>query len=322
MRIIFMGTPDFAVPSLKILVENNYDVVAVVTSTDKMGGRGGKQVIQSAVKQYAVSVGIPVLQPSNLKSLTFLEELTSFKADLQIVVAFRMLPIAVWEMPSLGTFNLHGSLLPKYRGAAPINWAVINGEKETGVTTFFIRHQIDTGDVLFQEKMTIGENETAGEVHDSMMVIGAELVLKTVSAIEKQEFLLHKQDESLVGHAPKIFHETCEISFHQSAQNVHNFIRGLSPYPGAWTLLTDSAVLENGSLWENESWEKIRGEQLKIFRTIKNLEAHNYAPGQLLTDGKKRLIIACQEGYVEILELQLRGRKRMQTVDFLNGMRS
>ncbi len=237
MRIIFMGTPDFAVPSLDILVKSGHEVVAVVTSTDKLGGRGGKQILQSPIKKYAEANIIPVLQPPNLKSPAFIEELKSYNADLQVVVAFRMLPELVWSMPKLGTFNLHGSLLPKYRGAAPINWAVINGETETGVTTFFIKHEIDTGDLLFQEAIPIGENETAGEVHDRMMLVGADLVLKTVNAIQNDKYKLSKQDESKVCKAPKIYHETCEIDFNQPVKKVHDFIRGLSPYPGAWTLI-------------------------------------------------------------------------------------
>ncbi len=317
-----MGTPDFAVPSLEILIENGFDVVAVITSTDKMGGRGGKKILESPVKKFAIGKGIPVLQPPNLKSPAFLEELRSYKADLQVVVAFRMLPEAVWAMPRFGTFNLHGSLLPKYRGAAPINWAIINGEKETGVTTFFIKHEIDTGDLLFQEKIPIGENETAGELHDRMMHIGADLILKTVRVIESGDYQLQKQDESLVCKAPKIYHETCEINFGQPTEKVHDFIRGLSPYPGAWTLVNGVAVLEDGTPWEKDSWQKINGDQLKIFRTLKMESNNGFEPGQLVTDGKKRLFITTQNGFVEILELQLRGRKRMQTVDFLNGLRS
>ena len=316
-----MGTPEFAVAPLKKLLENNYNIVAVITATDKKGGRGGKRIIESAVKKFAVANNIPILQPPSLKSPVFLEELTSYKADLQVVVAFRMLPEVVWSMPPKGTFNLHGSLLPKYRGAAPINWAIINGEKETGVTTFFIKHEIDTGDVLLQEKMPIGVDETAGEVHDRMMELGAEVVLKTVQAIEEEKYNLQKQDESLVSKAPKIYHETCEINFAQPAQKVHDFIRGLSPYPGAWTLINSHAILENGKEWEKTSWEKIQGEQLKIFRTKLIDASHNLKAGKLVTDGKKKLMMACGGGQIEILELQLRGRKRMKTADFLNGMR-
>ncbi len=317
-----MGTPDFAVPSLDVLIENGFDVVAVITSTDKMGGRGGKKLLESPVKKFAKSKGIPVLQPPKLKSPTFLEELRSYKADLQVVVAFRMLPEVVWAMPKFGTFNLHGSLLPKYRGAAPINWAVINGEKETGVTTFFIKHEIDTGDLLFQEKIPIGENETVGEIHDRMMHVGAKLVLKTVQVIESGDYQLQKQDESQVCKAPKIYHETCKINFDQPVEKVHDFIRGLSPYPGAWILVNGVAVLEDGTPWEEEAWQKINGDQLKIFRSVKVEGEHNFKTGQLITDGKKKLFIATQNGFVEIFELQLRGRKRMRAVDFLNGMRS
>ncbi len=308
-----MGTPEFAVPSLQILIENGYDVVAVITATDKLGGRGGKQLLESAVKKFAVSRGIPVLQPKNLKAPEFIEELRSYRADLQVVVAFRMLPEVVWDMPTIGTFNLHGSLLPKFRGAAPINWAVIEGEKETGVTTFFIKHEIDTGDILFQKTTPIGENETAGEVHDRMMTLGAQLVLETVQAIEKGDYTLQKQDESLVSKAPKIFHETCEINFNQTAAKVHNFVRGLSPYPGAWAYLHWSADSEQ---------ERYEGEVVKIFKTKKIEEAHDYTPGEFVTDSRKNLKIAATDGFVEVLELQAPGRRRMDAVSFLNGLKS
>ena len=294
-----MGTPEFAVPSLDILVRHNYNVVGVVTATDKKGGRGNKKILQSAVKQYALAHDISVLQPPNLKNPAFLAELAALKADLQVVVAFRMLPESVWAMPKLGTFNLHGSLLPKYRGAAPINWAIIKGEQETGVTTFFIKHEIDTGDVLFQEKLAIGENETAGEVHDKMMMLGAEVVLKTVQAIESRDYELKMQDNSLATKAPKIFHETCEIDFNQPAVAVHNFIRGLSPYPAAWAMFQEN--------------------KFKILRTQIVHESHQLTPGALLTDNKSYLKIACSEGVVEVLDLQMHGRKRMKTKDFLNG---
>lgn len=294
-----MGTPEFAVPALKILVENGYNVVGVITATDKYGGRGGKKLIQSAVKQYAVSKAIPVLQPKNLKSKAFQAELKALNANLQVVVAFRMLPAAVFEMPALGTFNLHGSLLPKYRGAAPINWAVINGEKETGVTTFFLQKKIDTGDVIFQEKMSIGEDETVGEVHDRMMNLGADVVLKTVQAIASNDYTLSPQNDQLATKAPKIFHETCEINFHQPTEIVHNFIRGLSPYPAAWTMLNDK--------------------KLKILRTTKIISEHNYTPATVLSDNKTYIRLATINGFVEIHELQLQGRKRMDTKSFLNG---
>ncbi|MEN0046088.1 MAG: methionyl-tRNA formyltransferase [Bacteroidota bacterium] len=299
LRIVFMGTPDFAVPSLKILVENGYEVVGVITSTDKYGGRGGKKLIESAVKKYALAQSIPILQPKNLKSAAFLEELRALNANLQVVVAFRMLPAVVWAMPECGTFNLHGSLLPKYRGAAPINWAIINGEKETGVTSFFLKHKIDTGDVLFQESLPIGENETAGEVHDRMMELGAIVVLKTVQAIENDDYETKIQEDTLATKAPKIFHETCEIDFHQSTAQVHNFVRGLSPYPAAWMTLD--------------------GKKLKVFRTEKSVQLHNYLPGSVRSDQKSFLKVATQDGFVKLLELQLAGRKRMKVKDFLNG---
>lgn len=298
LRIVFMGTPDFAVPSLQILVENGYDVVGVITATDKYGGRGGKQLIESAVKKYAVSQNIPILQPKNLKAEDFLTALRALNANLQVVVAFRMLPEVVWAMPKYGTFNLHGSLLPKYRGAAPINWAVINGEKETGVTSFFLKQKIDTGDLLFQERLPIGENETTGEVHDKMMLLGAEVVLKTVKSIESESYEAKPQDDAKATKAPKIFHDTCKIDFSQPTATVHNFIRGMSPYPAAWTMMD--------------------GKKLKILRTQKCLEAHNLAPATIIAD-KSTLKVATADGFVEILELQLAGRRRMKTNDFLNG---
>jgi methionyl-tRNA formyltransferase len=294
-----MGTPEFAVPSLDILVQNGYEVVGVITATDKYGGRGNKKLIQSAVKKYAVEKGLKVLQPKNLKAPEFVEELRSLKANLQVVVAFRMLPEVVWNMPELGTFNLHGSLLPRYRGAAPINWAVINGEKETGVTSFFLKHAIDTGDMIFQEKMPIHENDTAGDVHDRMMDLGAKVVLKTVQAIEKDDYTLQKQDDSLASKAPKIFHDTCEINFDQPTQKVHDFIRGLSPYPAAWTTLDDKT--------------------LKILKTTQLTEKHDLMPGQFVSDNKKELKISTKDGFVLVHELQLQGRKRMNVIDFLNG---
>ena len=299
MKIVFMGTPDFAVPSLQILVENGFEVVGVVTATDKWGGRGKKTLLESPVKKYAVSQGIPVLQPEKFKKGTFVEDLRALGADLQIVVAFRMLPEVVWDMPKLGTYNLHGSLLPKYRGAAPINWAIIKGEKETGLTTFKITHEIDTGDLLFQEKIVIEADETAGELHDKMSKIGAKLVLKTVRAIEKGEVELHCQDNTLACPAPKIFRETCEIDFDRATQQVHDFIRGLSPFPGAWTTF--------------------EGKQLKIQRTTKEIVAHDFEAGSLHTDGKKYLKIATKDGFVHLLELQLQGKKKMDVRSFLNG---
>lgn len=295
-----MGTPEFAVPSLRILIENGYQVVGVITATDKYGGRGNKQLLESAVKQYAVSQGIPVLQPEKLRDPEFLDQLRALKANLQIIVAFRMLPEVVWNMPEYGTINLHGSLLPKYRGAAPINWAVINGDQQTGVTTFFLRHEIDTGAVLFQESIPIGENETAGEVHDRMMELGASTVLKTVRAIENDDYELHPQNDALATKAPKIFHETCEINFDQTTEQVHNFIRGLSPYPAAWTELDDK--------------------KLKILRAEKDYSSPGtHQPGKFISDNKSYIKVCTKDGYINILELQLQGRKRMEVKDFLNG---
>ncbi|HMQ59173.1 MAG TPA: methionyl-tRNA formyltransferase [Flavilitoribacter sp.] len=301
LRIVFMGTPEFAVPSLKILVENGYDIVGVITATDKMGGRGGHQILTSAVKKYALETGLKILQPEKLRNPEFIRELRSLNADLQVVVAFRMLPEIVWDMPGSGTFNLHGSLLPKYRGAAPINWAVINGETETGVTTFFIRHEIDTGDVIFQERTPIGPDETAGELHDRMMDLGAQLVLKTVRAIESGDYRLHRQDPALACPAPKLSKETGRINFNQSARAVHNFIRGLSPFPGAWTVLDDL--------------------ELKILRSRPVQEPHPYPSGRMVTDEKTYIKFAAADGFVEILELQLQGRKRMDAADFVRGYR-
>lgn len=294
-----MGTPDFAVPSLKILHQSGYDIVGVITATDKYGGRGNKTLIESPVKKYALNHDIPVLQPPNLKSPEFIADLEKLGADIQVVVAFRMLPEVVWNMPPMGTMNLHGSLLPKYRGAAPIHWAVIMGEKETGLTTFFLKQEIDTGDMLFQAKLPIGENETTGEVHDRMMELGAELVLKSIKAVEKGNFNLMTQDTALVSKAPKIYTETCEIDFHQSTEKVHNFIRGLSPFPTAWTMLGD--------------------QKLKIFRAEKEISLAPTRPAEILSDNKNYIKITTTDGYVNLLDLQLQGRKRMETKAFLNG---
>lgn len=294
-----MGTPEFAVPSLEALVEADYHVVGVITATDKRGGRGGKQLLESPVKKAAVRLGIPVLQPKNLKAAAFQDELRALQADLQIVVAFRMLPETVWSMPRLGTFNLHGSLLPKYRGAAPINWAVINGETETGATTFFIRQAIDTGDVILRHRMPIGENETAGDVHDRMMVEGAELVVRTVRLIESGDYTLSKQDDSAATPAPKIDRETCRIDWQRPVGEVHDFIRGLSPWPAAWTMMHDT--------------------QLKIIRTHIERHGHMLESGTVVSDDKTYLKVATQGGYVVVEELQLAGRKRMETEEFLRG---
>ncbi len=294
-----MGTPDFAVPALDVLVKNGYEVVGVVTVADKMGGRGMKQVLESPVKKYAVEQGIPVLQPEKLRNPEFLAQLRALEANLFIVVAFRMLPEIVWNMPALGTFNLHGSLLPRYRGAAPINWAVINGDTETGVTTFFLQHEIDTGNIIFQDKLPIDETETAGDIHDRMMQLGAGTVLKTVQSIEAGTVPRHAQDDSQASHAPKIFHETCQINFDQKTTQVHNFVRGLSPFPAAWTTLDEL--------------------ELKVLRTEKEITVHEDRVGQLFSDGRSYLKYSTRDGYVKVLELQLQGRKRMGVKDFLNG---
>ncbi|MFN0013952.1 MAG: methionyl-tRNA formyltransferase [Saprospiraceae bacterium] len=299
MRIVFLGTPDFAVPVLEILLDNGYDIPAVVTAPDKPGGRQG--LLESAVKKFAVSRGLRVLQPEKLKNPAFLEALRACRADLQVVVAFRMLPELVWDMPPAGTLNLHGSLLPKYRGAAPINWAIINGETETGLTTFLLRHEIDTGDILYQEKMPIGENETAGELHDRMMLHGARLVLRTVQALERGTAIPMPQPDAEATHAPKIFTETCRINFAQPVRWVHDFVRGLSPHPGAWM--------------------ELDGKVLKIARTEKEEATHDLDPGSFVTDGKTHLKISALDGFVRVLELQLEGKRRMGVREFLNGHR-
>ena len=299
LRIIFMGTPDFAVPSLDILVKNGYNVVAVITAPDKPAGRG-LTIHESPVKQYAFANDIPVLQPEKLKNPEFIEELKGFKADLQIVVAFRMLPEIIWNMPPMGTFNLHASLLPDYRGAAPINRAVMNGEKETGLTTFFLQQEIDTGDIIMQEKLAIREDETAGELHDRMMLTGAELVLKTVQAID--ENTIHAVPQALVEHpktAPKIFKEDCHINWESGLDSVYDFIRGLSPYPAAWAML--------------------EGKVFKIYKCQKEYSEHSYSPGNLVTDGKKYLKVALIGGFLHLLEVHLEGKKKMGIEEFLRG---
>ena len=312
MKIVFMGTPDFAVPALDILVKNSYDIAAVITATDKMGGRGGKQILQSAVKKYAVEHNLRILQPEKLKNPEFINILRGINADLFIVVAFRMLPEIVWTMPPLGTFNLHGSLLPKYRGAAPLNWAIINGEKETGITTFFLKHEIDTGDIIFRESLEIGDDESVGEVHDRMMIIGANNVLKTVQAIENKTVTPLPQLDLAATHAPKIFQETCEIDFSKTTAEVHNCIRGLSPFPTAWTTLD--------------------GLKLKIFKAQKEVHDEKGTPqykadfdaietGKFVSDNKNFLKIRTSDGFIQLLDVQLEGRKRMGIKDFLNGYR-
>lgn len=307
LRIVFMGTPGFAVESLRALVENNYNVVGVITAPDRPAGRGYK-LQPSAVKEYALSQGLNILQPEKLKDETFLEELRALKADIQVVVAFRMLPEVVWDMPPMGTFNLHGSLLPQYRGAAPINWAIINGEKQTGVTTFFLTHEIDTGKIIMQESITIEPNDNVEVIHDKLMHIGARLVTKTIDNIIEGEVEAKAQsnyfdNESELKPAPKIFKETCEIDWSKSSADIHNFVRGLSPYPAAWANL------------------EVNGNALtfKIFETKPIKELHDLKPGTIVTDNKTTLRIATQDGFVELLDIQLSGKKRMKTYQFLNG---
>lgn len=299
LRIIFLGTPDFAAASLKRLVESQVNVVAVITAPDKPKGRGKKLGI-SAVKEYALEAGLPILQPTNLKSPEFLEELKSYRADLQIVVAFRMLPVAVWDMPPLGTFNLHASLLPQYRGAAPINWAIMNGETETGVTTFFLKHEIDTGEIIFQEKEPIYEDDNVGTLYQRLMNKGADLVLKTVRAVEAGDNPRFPQNmDQEIKHAPKIFKEDCKIDWQQKSEAIRNFIRGLSPYPAAWTELHDKT--------------------LKIFEVGKAKEGTNKPIGEFYSDGKNYIRVNTKDGTLNVLDLQLEGKKRMNVEDFLRG---
>lgn len=308
-----MGTPEFAVPSLDVLVKNDFRVVAVVTAADKPAGRGRK-ITPSPVKKYALEKQIPVLQPIKLKDPEFVEKIKSYNADLQIVVAFRMLPEIIWKMPSLGTFNLHASLLPQYRGAAPINWAIINGETETGITTFFIDEKIDTGRIILQEKVTVGNSETAGELHDRLMNKGAELLLNTVKAIGGE--LLHtKFQEELISSsdklksAPKIFKEDTRIDWDKSKQEVFNLIRGLSPYPSAYTNLINPL---------NEVWI-LKIYKCNLLESGQKVENTKLIPGSLLTDKKTYLHIACGDGFIEIMELQLEGKRRMLISEFLRG---
>jgi methionyl-tRNA formyltransferase len=302
MRIVFMGTPQFAVASLDALITAGCDIVAVVTAPDKPAGRGQK-INESAVKQYAVANGLKVLQPEKLKSPDFLEKLKALQADLQVVVAFRMLPEAVWNMPPKGTINLHASLLPQYRGAAPINWAIINGESESGVTTFFLKHEIDTGDILFTEKVTLSGRETAGELHDWLMNKGAGLLVKTVKGVESGRYNEHPQSHLAEGvelkHAPKIHKEDCLIDWNQPAQFIFNKIRGLSPSPTAYTVFNDK--------------------MLKIFYAEWELTEPGIQPGGFLCDNKNHLKFAAMDGFISVTDIQLEGKKRMDIKEFLRG---
>jgi len=306
MRIVFMGTPEFAVPILDILVKNNYNVVGVITAPDKPSGRGLK-IHQSAIKEYALQHDLNVLQPEKLKHPIFIEELRSLQADLQIVVAFRMLPEVVWNMPPKGTFNLHASLLPQYRGAAPINYAILNGEKITGVTTFFLTHEIDTGNVILQDTCNIGANETAGELHDKLMQLGSQTVLKTVQLIEKNEAHTVSQAQLTVGEpktAHKIFKEDCLIKWNQDTQIIHNFVRGLSPFPTAFTHL----ILDKE--------EKIL---FKIYKANFEVLPPQKVAGHIETDGKTYLKVACKDGFINLLQVQMAGKKAMTVQEFLRG---
>lgn len=305
MKIVFFGTPEFAVESLDKLIEAGCDIAAVVTMPDKIAGRGHK-LIESDVKKYALTKGLRILQPEKLKSPEFIDTLKEINADLFIVIAFRMLPEVVWQMPRLGTFNLHASLLPKYRGAAPINWAVINGEKETGVTTFFLKHEIDTGDLIQQETIDIKPQENVGDIHDKLMHLGAEMVVKTVKAIKGGNLKTYPQPEGDHIPAPKIFKETCRIDWKQSAINIHNLVRGLSPYPAAWTTMLDSRNPENSI-------------DIKIFETrpIED-DLPSEGPGDIIIL-KNRLIISTGDKPLEIVSLQPAGKKRMNADAFLLG---
>ena len=301
LRIIYLGTPDFAVPGLELLAKEGYNIVAVITAPDKPAGRG-LTLQYSDVKKAALELNIPVLQPEKLKDPVFIEELKSYKANLQIVVAFRMLPEAVWDMPEIGTFNLHGSLLPQYRGAAPINWAIINGEKETGLTTFFLKHEIDTGDVVLQVKETIQEEDTFELLYDRLKHIGASLILDTVKLIEKGDYSPIPQDTSReLKAAPKLFKETCQINWNQSEEAIYNFVRGLSPYPCAWTIL-------NGKTY------KI----IQVQKTDAYTDNDKYPVGSVMQEGNQAFVY-CQKGKIELIELQAEGKKRMKVSDFTRG---
>lgn len=309
LRIVYMGTPEFAVESLRCLVEGGYNVVGVITMPDKPAGRGHK-IQYSPVKQYALEHNLPLLQPEKLKNEEFIEALRAWKADLQIVVAFRMLPEVVWNMPRLGTFNLHASLLPQYRGAAPINWAVINGDTETGITTFFLKHEIDTGEVIQQVRVPIADTDDVGIVHDKLMMLGGKLVVETVDAILDGTVKSIPQEAMAVTGklrpAPKIFKETCRIDWNQPTKKIYDFVRGLSPYPAAWTEL------------QSPDGTNI---VVKVFETEKIGSAHTLAPGTLQTDGKHYIRVATTDGFIGIHSLQLPGKKRLKTDELLRGFR-
>jgi methionyl-tRNA formyltransferase len=301
LRIVFMGTPDFAVGILKCLIAHHYQIVGVVTVPDKPAGRGQK-LQESAVKKYAISQNLNILQPNKLKSESFINDLKGLNANLQIVVAFRMLPKVVWQLPALGTFNLHASLLPQYRGAAPINWVIINGEKSTGVTTFFIEEKIDTGAIILQKEINIEPDETAGTLHDKLMHLGSEVTLKTVQLIENNLVITQIQTPNNLKEAPKIFSETCQINWDDTVENIDNFIRGLSPYPTAWTIL-------------HQNEEEIK---VKIFKSKPEFEEHTLKVGTILSTPKS-IKVAVKNGFILVEELQLAGKKKMDTQSLLNG---
>lgn len=300
LRIIFLGTPEFAVATLSALIKKKYKVVGVITAPDRLGGRGRKKIIESAVKQYAKSKNLTILQPKNLKNEEFLDELKALRANLQIVVAFRMLPVSVWEMPEYGTYNLHGSLLPKYRGAAPINWAIMNGEEYTGVTTFKLKHEIDTGSIAFQEKVLIEKDDYLDDVHDKMKELGAQLIIKTIECLSDGTLELREQDASKVSKAPKIYHEDCELNFENNPYNLYNKVRGLSPYPAAWT--------------------NFNNRKLKVYRTLYSFHSHHQKSGIWLSNGKDFLAVTCRDGLLFFEEVQVEGKKRLSVDTFLNGL--
>lgn len=307
LRIVFMGTPEFAEFTLRRLVEDGYNIIGVVTMPDKPMGRHGSVLQSSPVKKYAVEHGIPVLQPEKLKDPAFIDQLSALKADLQIVVAFRMLPEIVWNMPRLGTFNLHGSLLPQYRGAAPINWAIINGDKETGVTTFFLKHEIDTGDIIYKESIPILPTDNAGTVHDKLMELGADLTVRTLDDIIADRVRPVPQDTIPVSElrpAPKIFKETCRIDWNQPTARINDFIRGLSPYPAAWTVLRSADGTE---------------QDFKIYAAQPVTDAPIQKPGTITCDGRKNLTVSTADGALRLQEVQIAGKKRMDIGAFLCG---
>lgn len=299
LKIVFMGSPDFAVDSLKAILNAGHEIAAVVTATDKLGGRGGKQILMTEVKKFALLHGLRLLQPEKLRSPEFIECLKELNPDLQVVVAFRMLPEVVWSLPRLGTVNVHASLLPKYRGAAPINWAIIRGEKETGVTVFKLQHEIDTGNIIRQAAIPIDNDDNFGTLYEKLKQLGARELIEALSDISDEKAIYKPQTDAMASHAPKIFHETCEINFDQSAENVHNFIRGLCPYPGAWFHFV--------------------GQEMKVLLARPIQQSHDLLPGSVHTDKKKYLQIATSDGFIELKRVKYEGKKEMDIGDFLNG---